>query len=98
MPLSSHSSSVEVCPACDAEWRTGADRYRQVLERLVECVEEDDRFSAKTSNALTAAREALRTPQSEATPYGYAHKDDGSACMEPVWCPRPHFRTPKVQR
>ena len=60
MPLPSHSSSVEVCPACDTEWLTEADRYRQLLERLVECVEEDDRFSGKTSNALTAAREALR--------------------------------------
>lgn len=28
------------------------------------------------------------------TKYGWAHKDDGTECVEPAWCPRPHVKTP----
>jgi hypothetical protein len=31
----------------------------------------------------------------EATPHGYAHADDGTPCVEPVWCQRGHVRTPE---
>jgi hypothetical protein len=79
------------------------ERLREALDVAVYFAENLQRvIDHKPVRDLDESRAAfervrkLAPDEHEPSRHGYRHADDGSECMEPAWCPRPHVRTSEV--